>query len=52
MTVYELIEQLRNYHPDRLVIIDNDGNTEDCPAPALWDEKDYHDNSPVAFFIT
>lgn len=49
MTVHELIEMLNGFDPEALVILDNDGNTHDCPKPELWNEND--SNSPVALFI-
>lgn len=48
MTVNELIEELMNFCPSRLVIIDQDGNTDDCPHPELWSDEE---DSPVALFI-
>jgi len=48
-TVGELIEELRKFSPDRLIIVDLDGNTDGVPRPELWNEND--PESPVALFI-
>jgi len=48
-TVGEFIEELRKFSPDRLIIVDLDGNTDGVPRPKLWNEND--PESPVALFI-
>lgn len=50
VTVKELIKQLEKFPPDRLVIIDLEGNTDPCPTPEWWSEGDL-EGSPVAFKI-
>jgi hypothetical protein len=51
MTVSELIEELKKFKDeDKLVIIDDDGNTFACPKPRIWNFED-EAGSPVAFFV-
>jgi len=51
MTVKELIELLGKLDPDKLVIIDDDGNTYglDDNEVSIWNEND--PESPVAIYI-
>lgn len=49
--VGELIDHLEKLGRDRLLIIDDDGNTWplESESVSIWDEK--HEDSPVAIFI-
>ena len=49
MTIKELIEKLQKFDEDKLVIIDNDGNTFGVDNPEIWNEED--PESPVAFYV-
>lgn len=49
MTVSELIEKLQKFDGEKLVIVDDDGNTWGCPDPEIWNEND--PESPIAFYF-
>ncbi len=50
-TIKELIEHLKKFDEDKLVILDDDGNTYgiDEATISIWNEKD--PESPVAIYI-